>query len=731
MSITTMSNFRALQPAPMDQEPQPQPQTRPILTSKPKRTVTLGACVACRKRKSKCDGNRPVCTCCSQKDTECVYELGPNEKPSQAMKRKNEEMQGELSNLRQLYDFLRLRPEHEAIEILRRIRSNSPDVPPSQRIQELADFVRHGDPITQQQLHTPSLGSISNLERDTTHPVTLPPLRQALDAPGTLPSFNLPFPVISPMGFDGPATQRRRHTHDLSARSDSQNSLPRPTSIEAILHTPSNAAVDDLAADPRLGYISSWTRVTDDTGFLAHLFTIWTEREHVYYHFLDREAFLADMSCSRSDFCSELLVNVVLTSACFHSSAVKDRNKPLSINSIQTSFYYEARRLWDLENLVLGKYGRDLDGKPFLLEACATAQILGLFEHGSPQNDTTPSHISVDRWRRARAVTAWAINNFQLSMAITYSFPVIINRPPPVSISYEDTARKLLIFEFFCRTDVEAALFRSECALHVILHDCVGIMQDSEPINPHDAESVDRIEACFSRLQSWWRSRPNSLDPDIHPSQVNLLCAMQYQVNIVKLFRPMLDRETTSERADSYVDRARSAVSKALKEIRRIVNVHETHHGWSNAITFVMHGITIASFGTLDEMSHDELVLPQNGIDDRYQGLVTCLRALAVLLSYSYYAQPIFRLLTQKCTALGVRLPAEVQGALDYCTSEEWTMKAAELVSSQFIADTRPVEQDTETDTMRMDAIVSRWESLSLEEKQALASRKGKERVGI
>lgn len=198
----------------MDQEPAPQPQPRPILTSKPKRTVTLGACVACRKRKSKCDGSRPVCTCCSQKDTQCIYELGPNEKPSQAMKRKNEEMQGELSNLRQLYDFLRLRPEHEAFEILRRIRSNSPDVSPSQRIQELADFVRHGDLPLQRPLRTsPSSG----FEREASHPVTLPPLRQALDSPSAMESYNLPFPGIIPMGFDGPATQRRRHTHDLSA----------------------------------------------------------------------------------------------------------------------------------------------------------------------------------------------------------------------------------------------------------------------------------------------------------------------------------------------------------------------------------------------------------------------------------------------------------------------------------------------------------------------------------
>lgn len=109
-----------------------------------------------------------------------------------------------------------------------------------------------------------------------------------------------------------------RHTGAIltDPSTDSQRSLPKPTSIEAILHTPSTAAVDDLAADPRLGYVSNWTNVADDTGFLAHLLTIWTEREYTYYHFLDREAFLADLSCGRSDFCSELLVNAVLASAC-------------------------------------------------------------------------------------------------------------------------------------------------------------------------------------------------------------------------------------------------------------------------------------------------------------------------------------------------------------------------------------------------------------------------------
>lgn len=207
-----MSNFRALQPAPLDEElPQQQPQTRPLLTQKPKRTVTLGACVACRKRKSKCDGNRPTCTCCSQKDTDCVYELGPNEKPSQAMKRKNEEMQGELSNLRQLYDFLRLRPEQEAIDVLRRIRVNPVDTTPAQHIQELADFVRRGGPTA----HTPSFPPPSPYQYDSSHPLTLPSIRQALDSASDLSPRDHTFPGMLPLFTDGPSSQRRRHASDV------------------------------------------------------------------------------------------------------------------------------------------------------------------------------------------------------------------------------------------------------------------------------------------------------------------------------------------------------------------------------------------------------------------------------------------------------------------------------------------------------------------------------------
>jgi hypothetical protein len=98
--------------------------------------------------------------------------------------------------------------------------------------------------------------------------------------------------------------------------SDSQGSHPRPTSLEAILHPAPHAVVDDAPVDPRLGTARRWTNVTSDPQILASILSAWTTREYYYYHYLDREAFLDDMAAGRLEFCSELLVNALLASAC-------------------------------------------------------------------------------------------------------------------------------------------------------------------------------------------------------------------------------------------------------------------------------------------------------------------------------------------------------------------------------------------------------------------------------
>jgi hypothetical protein len=136
----------------------------------------------------------------------------------------------------------------------------------------------------------------------------------------------------------------------------------------------------------------------------------------------------------------------------------------------------------------------------------------------------------------------------------------------------------------------------------------------------------------------------------------------------------------------------------------------------------VLHPLSVTSFGSLDEIAQSYSDPQEAQESEPYQGLLACFRALGVLCCYSFYAQPLFRLLTQKCQAMGLQLPVEVQITLDYYTSEEWTRTARHLVSSQYIADTRKTAADA--DSVRMDAIISAWEGLSVEERG-----KGKGRV--
>jgi hypothetical protein len=196
-----------------------------------------------------------------------------------------------------------------------------------------------------------------------------------------------------------------------------------------------------------------------------------------------------------------------------------------------------------------------------------------------------------------------------------------------------------------------------------------------------------------------------------------------YHVNIINLFQPVLDHGISSQNHDSYLDRARSVTSTSLFELRRLLGIHEFRHCWGTAITIVLHPITVASMGSLDEISHTYPNPADAEKSEPYHGLLVCLRALCALSSFSYYAQPLFRLLTQKCQALGLQLPDDVQCALDNYTTEEWIRNAANLVSSQYIVDMR--QTMTNSESARMDSIISEWEGLSLDERG-----RGKARLG-
>lgn len=128
MSTEPVHQLRALLP---DLKSRPFPSlspgiaTRTQLTSK-RRSVAI-ACEACRKRKTRCDGQRPCNSCtshtrpggllhCEYKDPQCEID---------SLKRTCEELKRENEALGEVIDVLKSRPEEQALEILRLLRAGA------------------------------------------------------------------------------------------------------------------------------------------------------------------------------------------------------------------------------------------------------------------------------------------------------------------------------------------------------------------------------------------------------------------------------------------------------------------------------------------------------------------------------------------------------------------------------------------------------------------------------
>lgn len=98
----------------------------PLGTSAPlpkrHRVGVPAACEQCRRRKSRCDGQRPSCERCYSEGVTCSYVTAEGETHHTALKRKYQVAMEENRQLRELFGLIHERPAIEANEIYTRIR---------------------------------------------------------------------------------------------------------------------------------------------------------------------------------------------------------------------------------------------------------------------------------------------------------------------------------------------------------------------------------------------------------------------------------------------------------------------------------------------------------------------------------------------------------------------------------------------------------------------------------
>ncbi len=82
------------------------------------------ACIACRRRKSKCDGALPSCAACaSVYGTECVYDPNSDHRRKGVYREKIDSMKASNSTLQILIEAILNAQEEDVYDIVKRIRT--------------------------------------------------------------------------------------------------------------------------------------------------------------------------------------------------------------------------------------------------------------------------------------------------------------------------------------------------------------------------------------------------------------------------------------------------------------------------------------------------------------------------------------------------------------------------------------------------------------------------------
>ncbi|KAF2163645.1 hypothetical protein M409DRAFT_25833 [Zasmidium cellare ATCC 36951] len=213
---------------------------------RPKRTLIESACSACRRRKSRCDGVRPTCSRCQNLRTDCHYEAEEGESRWSALRRRNQILEGERDQLRELMSFVQTRSEPEALNLFQRIRSSNYD--------DLFLLLR--------QTKDGTLGMSQNLVATTLPPPPasgeqrLPPIQTILDAPSSRGMT----PIGLPQGHSL-SSEDSRASSTSGPVSSHGHRVPLEPPIEPLLHqahqVPHMISAPSLSSEESLGSMGS------------------------------------------------------------------------------------------------------------------------------------------------------------------------------------------------------------------------------------------------------------------------------------------------------------------------------------------------------------------------------------------------------------------------------------------------------------------------------------------
>lgn len=165
---------------------------------------------------------------------------------------------------------------------------------------------------------------------------------------------------------------------------------------------------------------AAWFRTPQDAEFVEHLLNLYFCWVHPFHHFFSRDHFLHDMGRGRTEFCSAMLVNALLSLACHYSDRRLARADPGNASTSGEHFFAEAKALLDnserpslttVQALAImamreTSQGHDSNGYQFTGRCVRMALELGL-HLSTIGSGLKSSEIEV------RKITFWAVFNLE------------------------------------------------------------------------------------------------------------------------------------------------------------------------------------------------------------------------------------------------------------------------------------------------------------------------------
>ncbi|KAF4435808.1 NIT-4 pathway-specific regulatory nit-4 [Fusarium acutatum] len=553
-----------------------------------KRRCVSTACIACRKRKSKCDGALPSCAACSSVyGTECVYDPNSDHRRKGVYREKVDSMKARNSTLQILIEAILNAEEDDVLGIVQKIRTcNSLDA-------VAEDIIK----LQQQQ-----------------------PLQPQPQQP-TIPLANDDSDDYDQSNDNYTTDQPEQGERDLARKMGElrlENGNVRfigGTSHLIYLSDPTHEGeMEPNFEDYTTGQdpITSWTRVTQDTQLITHLINMYFNWHYPYFTTLSKTLFFQDFLRGKAGigrgtaYCSSLLVNAMLALGCHFTSVAGAYGTPGDSRTKGDHFFAEAKRLivendeYEKPRLVTVQAlalmsvreagcAREAKGWVYSGMSFRMAEDIGLNLDVGQLDKERMSDYEID----ARRITFWGCYLFDKCWS-NY-----LGRLPQIPKSSFNVSK----FDVFPDEDAESwspytdsgfdqsfkqpartrAIALQMSKLSEISSDLLAFFYHPSHIGRSSGKTVElkKLSELHRRLEEWRKELPREFEPKDGQLPNVLLMHMFFHLQYIHLFRPFLKYSPTSSPLPPHVSPRRictanaGAISKLLRLYKKLWNLRQ------------------------------------------------------------------------------------------------------------------------------------------------------------